>query len=209
MATKTNAQRLRESWGKKIEEDEKTSSSTKKSNTNTERLGKAWGAKSIGIDTLQSDLKTTAKTIDSIYNGWQTKETMQNTLSSVQSMYDRLGQYQEYQKKYGGTDLTEIQNSYKSILDGWNDISKHYGRYKSADEYKNALKAAEEQAKKHEGMKTADLGAVQTEISDLEEVLKTAKGYQDKAIDYSKSSINLRNPSKVDGFSKSLKKLTL
>ena len=208
MATKTNAQRLRESWGKKFEEDEKTSSSTKQSNTNSERLGKAWGSKTIGLDTLESDLSSMGKTIEGVYNGWQTKETMENTRTSVQSMYDRLGKYQEYQKKYGGTDLSELQNSYKSILDGWDDVAKTYGRYKSADAYNKALKLAEEQAAEYEGMKTANLGAVQKEVADLEKIFAIAKGYDDKAVDFSKKSINIRNASAIDGFSQSLKKLT-
>jgi len=178
MATKTNAQRLRESWGKKIEEDENTSSSTNISNKNTERLGKVWGAKTIGLDTLQSDLTTTANTIDSVYKGWQTRETMENTRLSIQGMYDRLGKYQEYQKKYGGADLSELQNSYKSVLDGWNDLSKHYSKYKNADAYNNALEEVKNQAKEYEGMKTADLGTVQKEITDLEGILETVKEHE-------------------------------
>ncbi len=98
-----------------------------------------WGQKeaqsSFGLNTLQSDLTSLSDTIGSVYNGWQSKETMNNTLSSVQSMYDRLGKYQEYQKKYGGTDLSEVLTSYKSVLDGWDDLSKTYGQYKDAESY--------------------------------------------------------------------------
>ena len=162
----------------------------------------------INFDTFETDLSSMGKTIGDIYNGWQTQETMKNTLSSVQNMYDRLGKYQEYQKQYGGVDLSELQSNYKSILDGWEDVAKTYSRYKSADAYNNALKSAEKQAKDYEGMKTADLGAVQKEVADLEKIFGIAKGYDDKAVDFSKKSINIRNASAIDGFSKSLKKLT-
>ena len=135
-------------------------------------------SKSIKLDTFESDLTSLSKTIGNIYNGWQTKETMANTLSSVQSMYDRLGKYQEYQKKYGGADLSDLHSSYKDILDNWEDLSKHYGTYKNAEEYNGAIKASQKKAKEYEEMKTADLGTVSKEITDLEGILKTAKEYE-------------------------------
>ena len=130
------------------------------------------------IKTLQSDLTSLSKTIDNVYKGWQTRETMDNTRSSIQSMYDRLGKYQEYTNKYGGADLSALQTSYKEILDGWRDLSKSYAGYKSADEYNEAVKKAGEKAMEIEGMKTADLGKVQTEITDLDELLKNANKYE-------------------------------
>ena len=48
-------------------------------------------------------------------------------------------------------------------------------------------------------MKKADLDTVRKDISGLEEIFKKAKAYNDKAIDYSKHSMNLRNPSAIDG----------
>lgn len=161
----------------------KTSNGTKKQSTSTadvlkNRLGQRKAITEFGLDTLDTDLQTVAKTIDKAYNGWQTKETMQNTLSSVQSIYDRLGKYQEYQKQYGGADLSELRNSYKSVLDGWEDLSKQYGRYKNADEYKVAVKNAKKQVEEYEGMKTANLGTVKTEIADLEEILGTVKKHE-------------------------------
>ena len=161
----------------------KTSNGTKKQSTSTadvlkNRLGQRKAITEFGLDTLDTDLQTVAKTIDKAYNGWQTKETMQNTLSSVQSIYDRLGKYQEYQKQYGGADLSELRNSYKSVLDGWEDLSKQYSKYKNADEYKVAVKNAKKQVEEYEGMKTANLGTVKTEIADLEEILGTVKKHE-------------------------------
>lgn len=129
-------------------------------------------SKSINLDSLDTDIKTVAKTIDKAYNGWQTKETMKNALSSVQKLYDRIGKYQEYQKKYGGTDLSDLQNAYKGVIDDWDNLSKQYSKYKSAEAYNKSVKEAKAQSK---AMKTADIGAVKTEIADLEGILKTAK----------------------------------
>ena len=158
---------------KKKKEEKSTSKSSQMGN-----FGKYAIGKTIGLDTLTSDLSSMGKTIEGIYNGWQTRETMDNTRTAVQSIYDRIGKYQEYQKMYGGPDLSELQNSYKAVLDDWDNISKHYGKYSSGDEYNNALKEAKKQAEEHEKMKTADLGVVEKEISDLEGILKTVEGYE-------------------------------
>ena len=91
--------------------------------------------KSLGLDTLGTDLKTTAETIKKIYNGWQTPETMKNTLSSIEGIYDRLNKYNEYQKQYGGTDLTEVANAYKQVIDDWGTLAEDYGQYQNADSY--------------------------------------------------------------------------
>lgn len=168
----------------------------------------------IRFGTLEKDLSSMGKTIEDTYNGWQTPETMNNARSSIESMQDRLRSYKEYQRLFGdkktnaSEDISKLQDSLRSALDGWDDLSKTYEKYKNADAYKNALKVSEEQAKKYESMKKDDLGAVQTEIADLEKIFGIAKEYDDKAIDFSKKSMNIKNPSAVDGFSKSLKKLT-
>ena len=120
---------------KKDEPSNKTTSSSGFKDWYTDRQNKFDLQKTINFDTLQSDLTNLSQTIGNVYNGWQTKETMQNTLSSVQSMYDRLGKYQEYQKKYGGTDLSELQGNFKSLIDEWDALSNEYGRYKNADAY--------------------------------------------------------------------------
>ena len=162
-------------FSKKKKKEEETNVNISNSSSVDKIVDTAFFKKNINFDTFQSDLATTAKTIDSIYSGWQTPETMKNTLSSVQSMYDRIGKYQEYQKKYGGADLSELQSSYKNVLDGWEDMSKHYGKYESADAYTKALKAAEKSAIEYEGMKTADLSVAQKDIDDLEAKIKKAK----------------------------------
>ena len=91
----------------------------------------------VGVDTLASDISTLNKSVESAYSGWQSRETMVNTLTSLQSMYDRLGTYQELQQEYGGEDLTELRNVYKQAIDEWSDISNRYKPYKSANEYTN------------------------------------------------------------------------
>ena len=125
---------------------------------------------SIGVDTLGTDITSLNDRIRTVYNGWQTSETMDNTRSSLQSMYDRVKAYEDYRKSYGGTDisdLSELQTAYKTILDEWDNISNVYGQFKNAEAYK-----------RYEGMKAADLGAVQKEITALEGNLKTAKEHQ-------------------------------
>ena len=139
--------------------------------------------KSINFDTLSSDLTSLTKTLNSVYNGWQTKETMSNTLSSVQSMYDRLGKYQEYQKQYGGADLSEIQSSLKATIDGWDSLSRDYRKYTSADEYNKVVKNAKAQTEK---MNTADIGTLDKEISSLRGAYEKASEYQ-KTLDKYKS----------------------
>ena len=139
------------------------------------RLGQRKAVTEFGLDTLSSDLTSITKTLDSVYNGWQTKETMKNTLSSVQSMYDRIGKYQEYQKQYGGTDLSDLQKTLKSTIDDWDNLSRNYGKYKSAKEYNKAVKASNDLYKKQS---SADIGALQTEITSLEDILKNVEAHE-------------------------------
>lgn len=129
----TNSQRLKELRKKREEENKKSSSSN--SPTNSQRARKLGYERTIKLDTLESDLKSMGKTVQSIYDGWQTEETMKNTRSAVESMYNRLTSYQDYQKQYGGADVTDLVNSYKSVLDGWDDRTKLYGGFKNADAY--------------------------------------------------------------------------
>ena len=127
--------------------------------------------KTINFDTFESDLNSLGTTIQGIYDGWQTEETMKNTRSSIEAMQNRISAYQEYRNTFGNkesADLTDVSNSYKSILDEWDDLASHYGQYKSADDYKTALDTQEK-------MKTDDLTVVQSEIDDLEGKLKKAE----------------------------------
>ena len=160
--------------------DEKSSLSKTTRSSQLENAKKRYAAKSIGLDTFQSDLSSMGKTIEGIYNGWQTPETMQNTKSSVESMQKRINAYQEYQKVYGGADLSEIASGYKTLLDEWDDRAKIYGKYKDADSYTKAMKAAEESLKIEESKKTANLDDVQKEIDSLEDILNKATEYETK-----------------------------
>ena len=123
-----------------------------------ERYAQSHMVKSTDFDTLGDDLASLSTKIDSVYNGWQSRETMENTRLSVQNMYNRLGKYQEYQKAYGGTDLSQLHTAYKSVLDSWDDIASHYGQYKDADSYNKALEKTRKEAEAYEGMTKAALG---------------------------------------------------
>ena len=172
---------------KKKEEDEKKSSSAPKKVGN---FGKYVMGQKIGLDTLESDLKSMGKTITKIRDGWQTEETMNNTRSAVESMYNRLTSFQDYQKQFGGgADVTDLVNSYKSVLDGWDDRTKLYGGFKNADAY-NVQKKQWDLGEQFKGLSYDD---VQTELkkykpdSDEYKFLSTYTGYEnledfDKAI---------------------------
>ena len=192
----------------KKDENKNSSNSTSRVKDYSSLVDKHIYNKSVNFDTLESDLTSLTKTITSIYSGWQTPETMRNTRLSVQSMYDRLGKYKEYQKRYGGTDLSELHTTLKSILDDWDNISKDYGKYKSGDDYKKAADAAIKQAEEYEGMKTADIKSLNTEVTSLEDIYKIAKGYNDKVKSVSNSSINIRGANDYYNYEKNLKKVT-
>lgn len=130
-------------------------------------FGKYVMEQNIGLDTFQSDLSSMGTTIGNIYSGWQSEETMKNTRSSIESMQKRINAYQEYQKIYGGADLSDLASGYQSILDSWDDKAKTYGKYKSADEYDNAMKLAKAELERRESMKTANLDEVQAEVDKL------------------------------------------
>ena len=140
MGKKTNSERLREYIGNRNSEEKKSSVSTQQ---NSDYIRNLNYQRTINFDTLNTDLTTMGKTLTDIQNGWQTPETMKNTLSSVQSMYNRLGKYQEYQQKYGGADLSELHTAYKSVLDGWEELSTAYSGFKNAESFDKAKKTYE------------------------------------------------------------------
>lgn len=142
--------------------------------------GKIEADKTVNFATLQTDLNSLFTTIGNAYDGWQTRETMKNTLSSVQSMYNRIGTYQDYQKKYGGADLSELQGNLKSIMTDWDELSRQYARHKDADSYNTSVKNAKKTLAEEEQMKKADLNVVRSEYNDLEKLLNTAKEYDGK-----------------------------
>ena len=198
MATKSNSQRVIDLRKKRQEENNNNkTSSTNNILRNSDKAKKLSYERTINFNTLQTDLTNLSKTINNAYNGWQPRETMENTRASVQSMYDRLGKYQEYQKKYGGTDLSEIQSAYKSVLDGWGDLSSTYGLYKNADAYKKET----ETLRNLYSMSSSDVKTEMDKSRGLEDAYKTAKKYQSEistiknAKDYAskRSGLNLDN----------------
>ena len=89
----------------------------------------------IGFDTLESDLSDLGSTIGNVYNGWQTQETMLNTRKAIETMHKRLSDYQTYQSKFGGNDLSDVVSGYQSVLEDWDGLTSMYGQYKDADSF--------------------------------------------------------------------------
>ena len=168
----------------KKEEEEKNSSSNTTTKSSTGGLSKFRLERTINLDTLESDLNSLGTTIEGIYDGWQTEETMKNTRSSIESMYDRLTSYQEYRKINGITedeeDVNKLVDSYKTTLDEWDDLSMEYGQHKSADSYNKALKNLEAAKEKKKKQETDDLTAVQKQISDWKSQYDAAKKEHDE-----------------------------
>jgi len=177
------------------EEEEKISSGTKDYSSVVE---KRILSKDIGLDTLESDLATLGKTVDGIYNGWQTAETMANTKVSVENMYKRIGAYEDYRKKYGGTDLSELYKGYEEILGGWDDRASMYSRYKNADSYNNEQSTLA----KLNSMNSDEISKHIKDVSDLEGILGEANKYVkiiNEATDKRKAYDDPRNVVNVDG----------
>ena len=183
--------KLTDAWEKRKTENssgtkngEKTTSSPSSSSSKG-KLTAAWeqrqlGEKitTVGVDTLANDISALNKSIEQAYNGWQTNETMRNTLSSVQSMYDRLGTYQELQQQYGGEDLTELRNVYKQAIDDWSKLSKKYKPYESAKDYQKAIDDYNKAIEEEEKIKKAHLPSLDFEIKTLDAALKKAKEHK-------------------------------
>ena len=139
-----NSQRLMESR-KKREEGALTSSSTT-GVSNSDRLRKSKLEKSIGFDTFESDLTNMNTTLSSVAGGWQSQETMANTRASVENMYKRANDYQNYIGKYqpdAKSNISDITSYYKNVLDNWDNIAGAYGQYKDAESYSKAMKKLE------------------------------------------------------------------
>ena len=210
----TNSQRLAE-LRKKREEEEKSSSSTTNNKTykNSDRLKKLRLERSINFDTFESDLNSLGKTVQSIYDGWQTQDTMSKTKTTVEAMQARINAYQDYQKMFGGADLSEITSSYKSVLDNWDNVSTMYSQYKDADSYTVAKKNAmfDEQFK---GLTYDDIQSKlkeyaadsdeykylsgYTNYSDLNDFNKALENATDKKSDYYKDLERKSNAYKLD-----------
>ena len=99
-------------------------------------------SQTINFDTFEADLNSMGTTIQGIYDGWQTQDTMSKTKTTVEAMQARINAYQDYQKMFGGADLSELASSYNSVHDNWDNVSTMYSQYKDADSYNVAKKNA-------------------------------------------------------------------
>lgn len=154
-------------------------------------LTKKSAASKVGFDTFSDDLNTFNSTLNSIYGGWQDANTMASKKTEVEGMYNRLLGYEDYRKKYGTedfTDLSELATHYKGALDEWDSLAEMYGNYDSADAFNVAVKAQreaeEKRRKQEEEWKSADLDALGKEVTELEGILARAKEYDKNVYRY-------------------------
>ena len=166
--TKAEAAKKRYRDSQKNKEDEKSAKVNTTQKSKADAAKQRYAASSLGFDTLETDLKNLGKRVESVYNGWQSEDTMDIVLDDVNHMYQRLLSYQDYQKQYGGADLSENLNAYKSVLDEWGGLSELYGEHETADDYNKAVKDAEIAEEELENMKKADLKALQSDIDLLQ-----------------------------------------
>ena len=129
-------------YKKRKKEEESGKKSNQTSSRNYSSFTQYKEGQKFGLDTFESDLQSMGNTINGIYGGWQTAETMQNTRDSVVSMQSRINAYQNYQSKYGGKDLSDLEKGYQTVLDDWDKLTSAYGNYQNADAYNNAVKKA-------------------------------------------------------------------
>ncbi len=138
---KTNSERFAE-IRRKREAGTSSSLDTSGKMTNSQKFEKLKLERGIGFDTLEKDLTEAGENIAKIYSGWQTPETMAATKSSIESMSNRLKDYQTYMRNYGGgstTELDDLVGTYQSILDGWGSQTELYGNYQNGDAYNKAM----------------------------------------------------------------------
>ena len=134
----------------------------------------------IRFNTFDSDLSSMGKTIEDAYTGWQTPETMDNTISSVNSMKERVDAYEEYRSLFGKgkdmPDLGELRSAFGSASADIGKLTEHYAGYANADEYKKLKELG--------GMTSSDIeqkmNDVNSDIKSLEENLKIAKEHESK-----------------------------
>lgn len=189
MAVKDYASEISVLRKKRKDDEEKKKSFTSNGATDyATDISKRKTYNSLGLDTLGNDIASVSSSLSNVYSSWQTPETMKNTRASVESVYNRLTEYMEAYKEYGGADLSDLHSMYKSVLDDWDDLAFTYSGYKDADSWKKAVKNSE-------GMKTADLGVVQKEIADLEDIFSTAKEYLGKYKSVTQRARNFQNRS--------------
>ena len=125
---------------KKKKKEEESGKESQTSSRSYSSFGQYKEAQKFGVDTFDSDLQSIGTAISDAYSGWQTQETMLNTRKAVESMHKRLTDYQSYQSKYGGNDMSEVLSGYQSVLDDWDNLSTVYGNFQNADAFSTASK---------------------------------------------------------------------
>ena len=162
--------------------------------------------RNLDLDGLQSDITSSYNSLQKALGGWQTQETMVNTLNSVKSAYSRINEYQNYQKQYGGADLSELQSYYKDVINNWDSISSGYKPFKNADAYNKENARLKELG----GMTSSDVKAVIDgfKASDIENKYNTAKKYDDELKSITKNSMNVRSRTDADKVKVALQKAT-
>lgn len=186
----------------KNKEEKESKNIVSSSESRADRITKKRQEKSIGLDTLESDLHTMGETLSNIYGSWQTKETMDNTFESVNKVYKRLGEYQDYYnqggKESGLPDLSELLNTYKNAVDKWGERTELYGNYQNADAYNKAVKNFQ-LSEKFKGLSYGDVQARMRRYSpdsDEYNYLKNYTGYTSTE-DFDKAIAGLYDGSKL------------
>ncbi len=129
----------------------------------------------INFETFEQDLSSTAKTVEDSYNGWQSRETLERNRTTVSNMKKRLDLYDRYRKEYGtdsSPDLRDVRTSYQNVLNDWGSLKSYYGDYDSAEEFQKGQEQYKKSVEWEEGLKTADVNALQKEIDVLSDILE-------------------------------------
>ncbi|MEE1351495.1 MAG: hypothetical protein UHM23_05535, partial [Clostridia bacterium] len=137
----------------------------------------------IGFDTLGRDISSLRDVISATENGWQSANDLKRTKANIEYMRNRVDSYNEYQHFFGNKEsqIKDLSSAYSDILDNWGDLESLYGQFDSADAFNTAKKEAEERAKREKELLSADLGALRTEVTELENIYATAKTKKEEA----------------------------
>lgn len=134
-------------------------------------------ASSFDLGSFGSDLASTSKSLYDYSSTWHSPEDMANAKQGFENMYNRIGSYIDYTKKYGINNSQEfdfegLRDVYGSVLSGWDDLTFDYGNYKNADEFNKAMT---ESAERDEYLSTVDVSELQAQLDDVNKQKKNAK----------------------------------
>ena len=134
-------------------------------------------AASFDLGSFGSDLASTSKSLYDYSSTWHSPEDMANAKQGFENMYNRIGSYIDYTKKYGINnpqefDFEGLRDVYGSVLSGWDDLTFDYGNYKNADEYNKANKEAED---RNNYLSTVSISDLQAQLDDVNKQKKEAK----------------------------------